>query len=52
MKLNLYAITGVWLMHCHIDSHLTWGLGMAFIVENGVRELESVVPPPADLPTC
>lgn len=44
--------TGVWLMHCHIDSHLTWGLAMAFIVEDGYGESESVEPPPADLPPC
>ncbi|KAG6403563.1 hypothetical protein SASPL_135788 [Salvia splendens] len=43
---------GVWLFHCHIDSHLTWGLAMAFIVENGEGPLQSVEPPPADLPKC
>ncbi|KAL2488609.1 Laccase-3 [Forsythia ovata] len=43
---------GVWLMHCHIDSHLTWGLAMSFLVENGPGELQSVVPPPPDLPPC
>ncbi|XP_059626422.1 laccase-3-like [Cornus florida] len=43
---------GVWLMHCHIDSHLTWGLAMSFLVENGVGELQSIEPPPPDLPRC
>ncbi|KAG0503235.1 hypothetical protein HPP92_003307 [Vanilla planifolia] len=43
---------GVWLMHCHIDSHLTWGLATAFLVSNGVGESESTLPPPPDLPTC
>ncbi|CAK9164146.1 unnamed protein product [Ilex paraguariensis] len=43
---------GVWLMHCHIDSHLTWGLAMNFLVENGVGELQSIQAPPADLPSC
>ncbi|XP_078179385.1 laccase-3-like [Carex rostrata] len=43
---------GVWLMHCHIDSHLQWGLAMAFITENGFGELETIEPPPADLPIC
>ncbi|GAA0169610.1 oxidase [Lithospermum erythrorhizon] len=43
---------GVWLMHCHIDSHLTWGLAMAFVVENGEGKSQSVEPPPADLPPC
>ncbi|KAM7527618.1 hypothetical protein LguiB_031028 [Lonicera macranthoides] len=43
---------GVWLMHCHIDSHLRWGLAMNFLVENGIGELQSIEPPPADLPRC
>lgn len=43
---------GVWLFHCHIDSHLTWGLAMSFEVENGVGEAESLEPPPPDLPRC
>ncbi|CAA2991730.1 laccase-12-like [Olea europaea subsp. europaea] len=43
---------GVWLMHCHLDVHITWGLAMAFIVENGVGELETLELPPADLPLC
>ncbi|KAI4305387.1 hypothetical protein L6164_028757 [Bauhinia variegata] len=43
---------GIWFMHCHIDSHLSWGLAMAFLVENGVGPSQSVIPPPADLPQC
>ncbi|KAK9168030.1 hypothetical protein Syun_000170 [Stephania yunnanensis] len=43
---------GVWLMHCHLDVHITWGLAMAFLVENGFGELQSISPPPADLPVC
>ncbi|PIA57115.1 hypothetical protein AQUCO_00600087v1 [Aquilegia coerulea] len=43
---------GAWLMHCHFDSHLTWGLAMVFLVDNGVGELETLEPPPADLPRC
>ncbi|PWA41163.1 laccase 3 [Artemisia annua] len=43
---------GVWLMHCHIDTHLAWGFAMAFIVENGVGESETLLPPPSDLPKC
>ncbi|XP_038719007.1 laccase-3-like [Tripterygium wilfordii] len=43
---------GVWLMHCHLDSHLGWGLAMAFLVENGVGRLQTVQPPPLDLPRC
>ncbi|KAL0434869.1 UNVERIFIED_CONTAM: Laccase-3 [Sesamum radiatum] len=43
---------GVWLFHCHIDSHLTWGLAMSFLVENGKGKSQSIEPPPADLPQC
>ncbi|KAJ4971678.1 hypothetical protein NE237_004777 [Protea cynaroides] len=43
---------GVWLMHCHLDVHLNWGLGMAFLVENGFGELQSLQTPPPDLPLC
>ncbi|CAH1446986.1 unnamed protein product [Lactuca virosa] len=43
---------GVWLMHCHIDSHLTWGFAMSFLVENGPGKLESIEAPPLDLPPC
>ncbi|XP_051138275.1 laccase-12 [Andrographis paniculata] len=43
---------GVWLMHCHLDVHITWGLAMAFLVENGVGELQTLEAPPADLPLC
>ncbi|XP_071741104.1 laccase-13-like [Rutidosis leptorrhynchoides] len=43
---------GVWLMHCHIDSHLTWGFGMSLLVENGPHKLQSVQAPPLDLPQC
>jgi laccase len=39
-------------MHCHLDVHITWGLAMAFLVEEGIGILQSVEPPPADLPIC
>ncbi|CAN6335346.1 unnamed protein product [Urochloa humidicola] len=43
---------GVWLMHCHLDVHITWGLAMAFLVQDGVGELQSLEAPPPDLPLC
>ncbi|XP_031253672.1 laccase-12-like [Pistacia vera] len=43
---------GVWIMHCHLDVHITWGLAMAFLVEDGVGELEALEAPPPDLPLC
>ncbi|KAK6943083.1 Multicopper oxidase, N-terminal [Dillenia turbinata] len=43
---------GVWFMHCHLEVHTTWGLKMAFLVDNGKGPKESVIPPPSDLPKC
>lgn len=43
---------GVWFMHCHLEVHTTWGLKMAFIVDNGKGPNESLLPPPSDLPKC
>ncbi|XP_057431476.1 laccase-4-like [Lotus japonicus] len=43
---------GVWFMHCHLEIHTTWGLKMAFVVDNGKGPNESILPPPRDLPKC
>ncbi|XP_021732412.1 laccase-4-like [Chenopodium quinoa] len=43
---------GVWFMHCHLEVHTSWGLKMAFLIENGDGPNESIVPPPKDLPKC
>nr|BBM95899.1 laccase [Chamaecyparis obtusa] len=43
---------GVWFMHCHLEVHTSWGLKMAWIVKNGKGPLQSLPPPPADLPPC
>ncbi|KAI8025486.1 Laccase-2 [Camellia lanceoleosa] len=43
---------GVWLMHCHVELHTTWGLKTAFVVDNGKGRGQSVLPPPKDLPPC
>ncbi|PKA66575.1 Laccase-11 [Apostasia shenzhenica] len=43
---------GVWFMHCHLELHTMWGLKMAFVVENGKSDEQSVLPPPQDLPRC
>ncbi|KAJ6750276.1 hypothetical protein OIU85_000870 [Salix viminalis] len=44
--------TRVWFMHCHLEVHTTWGLKMAFLVDNGKGPNESTLPPPSDLPKC
>eukprot|EP00257_Ricinus_communis_P011007 XP_002531561.2 laccase-17 isoform X1 [Ricinus communis] len=43
---------GVWLMHCHFDVHLSWGLRMAWIVLDGKLPNQKLPPPPKDLPKC
>ncbi|XP_009789474.1 laccase-4-like isoform X2 [Nicotiana sylvestris] len=43
---------GIWFLHCHLEVHTTWGLKMAFVVDNGNGPEESLLPPPKDLPTC
>jgi laccase len=43
---------GVWFLHCHLEVHTSWGLKMAFLVEDGNGPDQSVLPPPKDLPKC
>ncbi|CAM6045732.1 unnamed protein product [Sphagnum compactum] len=43
---------GVWLLHCHIEVHLTWGMEMVFIVKDGKGPQQTLLPPPADYPKC
>ncbi|KAK8713932.1 hypothetical protein V6N13_149134 [Hibiscus sabdariffa] len=43
---------GVWIMHCHLDAHLSYGLATVFAVENGPTPETTLPPPPADLPKC
>lgn len=43
---------GVWIMHCHLDVHLSWGLSMAWLVNDGPLPNQKLPPPPADIPKC
>ncbi|KAI4354615.1 hypothetical protein L6164_003464 [Bauhinia variegata] len=43
---------GIWMAHCHLETHLPLGLGFAFEVENGPTSSTTLPPPPADLPKC
>ncbi|KAG2592884.1 hypothetical protein PVAP13_5NG584800 [Panicum virgatum] len=43
---------GVWFMHCHLEVHVSWGLKMAWLVLDGDRPNEKLLPPPSDLPKC
>lgn len=48
----LFVYSGTWIMHCHLDVHIGWGLAMVFVVDNGVGQLETLEQPPEDLPVC
>ncbi|BBH06144.1 laccase 17, partial [Prunus dulcis] len=41
---------GVWFMHCHLEVHTSWGLKMAWVVLDGKRRNQKLLPPPSDLP--
>ncbi|CAD6210610.1 unnamed protein product [Miscanthus lutarioriparius] len=43
---------GVWFMHCHLEVHTTWGLKMAWVVNDGPLPEQKLMPPPSDLPKC
>lgn len=43
---------GVWFLHCHLEVHTSWGLKMAFLVDNGKNPNETLIQPPSDLPMC
>ncbi|KAL6853690.1 hypothetical protein ACP4OV_019719 [Aristida adscensionis] len=43
---------GVWFMHCHLEVHVSWGLKMAWLVLDGDKPNEKLLPPPSDLPKC
>ncbi|KAL4565918.1 hypothetical protein LXL04_030024 [Taraxacum kok-saghyz] len=43
---------GVWFLHCHLERHLTWGMETVFIVKNGNRPQERILPPPPHMPPC
>ncbi|XP_077236893.1 laccase-17-like [Tasmannia lanceolata] len=43
---------GVWLMHCHLEDHASWGMEMAWVVLDGKLPNQKLPPPPSDLPKC
>ncbi|XVF29912.1 hypothetical protein REPUB_Repub16aG0011400 [Reevesia pubescens] len=43
---------GVWFMHCHFERHAIWGMDTVFIVKNGKRREERMLPRPSDMPPC
>jgi laccase len=51
-SLVVHVSAGVWFMHCHLEVHVSWGLKMAWLVLDGDRPNEKLLPPPSDLPKC
>lgn len=44
---------GVWFMHCHFESHVSWGMSTTFIVKNGPTNDTTMMGPPAGgMPSC
>ncbi|GMP46179.1 hypothetical protein CsSME_00014438 [Camellia sinensis var. sinensis] len=43
---------GVWLWHCHVIRHLTWGMKTVFIEQNGNTPETSILDPPPSMPSC
>ncbi|KAH7560943.1 hypothetical protein JRO89_XS10G0143900 [Xanthoceras sorbifolium] len=43
---------GVWFMHCHVETHMSWGLMMVWIVLDGEHPHQKLLPPPSNLPKC
>lgn len=43
---------GVWLWHCHLDRHYSWGMTTVFIVKNGGTPETSIREPPPYMPPC
>uniref|UniRef100_A0ACD5ZJX0 Uncharacterized protein n=1 Tax=Avena sativa TaxID=4498 RepID=A0ACD5ZJX0_AVESA len=43
---------GVWMMHCHFEIHMSWGLAMVWLVNDGPLPNQKLPPPPSDMPKC
>jgi laccase len=52
MTMFVNVCAGVWFMHCHLEVHTTWGLRMAWAVQDGTKPNEKLLPPPSDMPKC
>ncbi|WCJ17944.1 laccase 14 [Euphorbia peplus] len=53
LAVRFFALNpGVWLWHCHLDNHLSYGMLTALIVKNGGTTETSIRKPPAYMPPC
>ncbi|CAI9763920.1 unnamed protein product [Fraxinus pennsylvanica] len=42
----------VWLLHCHLERHVSWGMEKVFITKDGKGKEARMLPPPPDMPPC
>ncbi|XP_042511016.1 laccase-7-like [Macadamia integrifolia] len=43
---------GTWIIHCHLETHLSFGLATVLIVDEGPTPFYKLPPPPSDYPQC
>ncbi|XP_020171022.1 laccase-15 isoform X3 [Aegilops tauschii subsp. strangulata] len=43
---------GVWFLHCHMEKHVSSGMALALVVEDGPTPETTLPPPPADYRSC
>ncbi|XP_065847133.1 putative laccase-9 isoform X2 [Euphorbia lathyris] len=43
---------GVWLWHCHMDRHFSWGMATVLLVKDGPTADTSMRHPPSYMPPC
>ncbi|XP_042475551.1 laccase-8-like [Macadamia integrifolia] len=43
---------GTWIIHCHLETHLSWGLATVLIVDEGPTSFYKLPRPPSDYPKC
>ncbi|GKC12414.1 laccase/diphenol oxidase family protein [Tanacetum coccineum] len=43
---------GVRFLYCHLERHLTWGMDTTFIIKDGNKTKERMLPPPRHMPRC
>ncbi|KAM0837165.1 hypothetical protein ACQ4PT_061841 [Festuca glaucescens] len=43
---------GVWFLHCHMEKHVSSGMALELVVENGHTLEMTLPPPPEDYPSC
>ncbi|GLT29824.1 hypothetical protein SLA2020_046660 [Shorea laevis] len=53
LAVRFYATNpGVWLWHCHLERHYSWGMSTVLIVKNGGTPETTMREPPLNMPVC